>query len=227
MYPLVGEVNFHTVDVVHFDAGLPCVHCLHLGEDGIHVGGGIEVNAVLGDGVVGVGGTELANGESGLCLAFVCQVAEEEGNADEGITAIVGGGVDDTAVAFTADDGVGLLHLCHHVHFAYSGSIVLLAVLAGHVAQGAGGREVAHGVARGVLEDVVCHSDEGVFLTVHLAVFTNEGEAVHVGVNYEADILAAFRHEAHDVAQVLLQWLWVVLEITCRFSVEGSHIFYA
>ena len=137
VYPLVGEVNLHTVDVVHFDAGLPCVHCLHLGEDGIHVGGGIEVNAVLGDGVVGVGGTELANGESGLCLAFVCQMAEEEGNAYEGITAIVGGGVDDTAVAFTADDGVGLLHLCHHVHFAYSGSIVLLAVLAGHVAQGA------------------------------------------------------------------------------------------
>ena len=72
MHPLVREVNLHTIDVVHFHPFLSSVHRLDLCEDSIHVGGSIEVNAVFGDGIIGIGGTELADSEPRLCLTLVC-----------------------------------------------------------------------------------------------------------------------------------------------------------
>ena len=156
----------------------------------------------------------------------MCQVAEEEGYAHEGIAAIMGCWVDDTAVAFAADDGVGLLHLGHHIHLAHSSSVVLLAILAGYVAQGTGGREVADGIAWGMLEDVVSHRDKGVLFAIHLAVFADKGETVHIRIHHEPHVVAALSHQSHDVGEVLFEGLRIVLKVTCGLCVEWGDLFH-
>ena len=59
VYPTVGEVNLYTVDVVDRGAVVLGKHLLHLHEDGVYIGLGCEVDAVLGYLVVGEGGAEL------------------------------------------------------------------------------------------------------------------------------------------------------------------------
>ena len=152
-------------------------------------------------------------------------MGEEEGDANEGITTIMGSGIDHTTVSFAANDGVGLLHFGHNIHFAHSGSVVLLTILAGDITQGTSGRQVAYGVARSVLENVVSHSDEGVFLTIHLSVFADESKAIHVWVNDETDIVASLCHQPHNVGEVLLQRFRVVLEVACGFCIERGDVF--
>ena len=58
MNPLVGEVDLHSVDVVHLLVG---IELLHLFEDGIHIGGWSEVDAILGNEILGECGAKLAN----------------------------------------------------------------------------------------------------------------------------------------------------------------------
>ena len=127
MYPLVGEVDLHTVDVGDL---LVAIEFLHLAEDGIDVGVGGEVNAVLGYRVVRIFGTQL----TGL-LALLCHIAQEEGYAYKGIAAIVTLGIDYSTVAFAANYGSHLLHHGGHVDLAHSRSCVLSAVAPSDVAQ--------------------------------------------------------------------------------------------
>ena len=145
MYPTISKVNLHAVDIVH---GLNVKGCsrieelLHLLEDGIDIRCWLQVDAVLCHEIVGIGLAELA-----YLAAFLCQLRQEEGNTHEGITAIVAGRIDNTAIAFTADDGTDLLHECGDVHLAYCRSAVLAAMTLGDIAQRTRRREVANGTA--------------------------------------------------------------------------------
>ena len=62
VYPTVGEVYLHTVDVVDLCSGVLSEHFLHLDQDGIYIGFRSEVDAVLGNLIVGEGLAQLADG---------------------------------------------------------------------------------------------------------------------------------------------------------------------
>ena len=137
MYPAVGEVDLHAVDIVDGGAVVVGEHLLHFHEDGVDIGARGEVDAVLGNLIVGEGLAQFADG-----AALLCERREEQGDAYEGVAAVVALGIDDTAVAFAADDGTHLFHLRGDVDLTDSGSGVLAAVLLSDVAQGAGRGEV-------------------------------------------------------------------------------------
>ena len=46
MYPLIGEVNLHSVNVIDF---LIFIHFLHLLQDGVYISLRSKVNTVFGD----------------------------------------------------------------------------------------------------------------------------------------------------------------------------------
>jgi hypothetical protein len=147
-------------------------------------------------------------------------VREEEGNAHQGVTAVVQFGIDDAAVAFAADHGLVFLHGVHHVDLAHGGSKVLAAGLLGHVAEGPGRREVRHRVAGLVLEHVVGHGHQRVLFAEHAAVFAHQGQAVHVGVHHDAQVVAALFNFVGDLREVFGQGLGVVHEQAGGFAVE-------
>ena len=107
------------------------IQLFHFLQDGIHRGAGSQVNTVLGDEVRRIGGTQLAH-----LFPFMCQVAQEEGNAYQCIPAVVAFGINHPAIAFASDDGIHLFHLGHDVHLSYCRGIVVLSVGTGHIAQG-------------------------------------------------------------------------------------------
>ena len=135
MYPTVGEVKLHTIDVGDLYAWLARILLLHTRENCINVNFGREVNALLGYLVRRIGLAKLADGERWFVGTQLGQVGEEEGYAYEGIASVVGFGIDDTAIAFATDDGVGLLHLGHDIHFTDSSCTVLAATGTCHIAQ--------------------------------------------------------------------------------------------
>ena len=67
MDPTVGEVDLHTVDIVDLGAVVLCKHLLDLHEDGVNIGLGGEVDAILGYLVVGEGGAQFAGRAAFLC----------------------------------------------------------------------------------------------------------------------------------------------------------------
>ena len=215
MYPLVGEVELHAVDVGNGYVLLLAIHLLHLHEDGIHVGGGSQVDTVLGDEIVGEAGTKLAH-----LAALVCQTAQEEGDAYEGITAIMALGIDDSAIALAADNGMYILHLGGHVYLAYCGCGILAAMLLCHVAEGTGRGKVAYGVARCLAEHIVGYAYQGILLTKHFSIFANERQAVYVRVYYDTHVVATLLQLVHDAAQVLLQRLGIMCEVAVGLAVE-------
>ena len=70
-----------------------------------------------------------------------------------------------------------------------------------------------------MLQYIIGYRYQGIFFAVHLAVFANHRQAVYVWVHNEGYIVTALRHQAHDVAEVLLKRFWIVLEIACRFTI--------
>ena len=69
-------------------------------------------------------------------------------------------------------------------------------------------------------EYVVRHAYQRIFLAVHGAVLADEGEAVNIGVYYDAEVVATLLQFAHDAGEVFLQWLGVVGEVAVGFAVE-------
>ena len=67
--PAGGEIDLDTVDVVDRSIGVLSKHLLHLDEDGIDVGFGGEVDAVLGYLVVGERAAQFTDGAALLCQA--------------------------------------------------------------------------------------------------------------------------------------------------------------
>ena len=223
MYPTISEVNLHAVDIVH---GLNARGCsrieefLHLLEDSIDIRRWLQVDAVLSHEIVGIGLAELA-----YLAALLCQLRQEEGDTHEGITAIVACRIDNTAIAFTADDGADLLHECGDIDFTNGRSTVLAAMTLGDIAQRTRRREIANGSARGVGEYIVGHGDEGILLTKHLAVFLNECQTVDIGVDDNTHIVATLLQFVHDTTKVLLQWLRVVSEVAVGLSIEELRLY--
>ena len=140
MYPAVGEVNLHTVNIINLSGGILCKHLLDLDEDGVDIGLWGEVDAILGNLIVGELLTQLADG-----AVFLGQGSEEEGDAYEGVTTIVALGIDDSAVAFAADDGTYFLHLRGDIDLADGRGCILATVFLRDIAQGAGAGEVGDG----------------------------------------------------------------------------------
>ena len=217
--PLVGEVNLHTVDVGHL---LVLVEFLHLLEHGIDIRGRAEVNAVLGDVVLRQRVAELGSAHTRLG-----QIRQQQGHTYEGIAAAVGCGVDDTTIAFAADDGTRFLHLRHNVHFANGCRRVVATILLRHIAQTAGGGQVADGVARRMLEHVVGNGHKRVLLAKHGAVLADEGKAVHIGVNHEADVVAALAHKVANLGEVLLEGFRIVGKVARSICVDARHLGHA
>ena len=138
--PTVGEVDLHTVDVVDRGTVVLGEHLLHLHQDGVDIGLGCEVDAVLRNLVVGVHAAQFTDG-----AALLCQTGEEEGDTYEGVAAVVALGIDDAAVAFAADDGSHLLHLRGDVDLTDGSGEILTAVTLGDVAQGTGATQIRDG----------------------------------------------------------------------------------
>ena len=216
MHPTVGEVDFHAVDVVDNGVLVGGEHLLHLLQDGVHVGLGRQVDAVLGDEIVGELLPQLAH-----LHALLSQRREEQGDSHEGITTIVALGVDNATIAFTANHGAHLFHLRGHVHLAHGGSRVLTSMLLRHIAQGTGGTKVRDGVAFRMRQHIIGHADQRIFLAKHRAVLADERQSVHVGVDHDAQVILAGLHLVHDALQVLLQRFGIVGEVARRLAVEN------
>ena len=135
------------------------------------------------------------------------------------------GRIDNTAIAFTADDGADLLHECGDIDFTNGRSTVLAAMTLGDIAQRTRRREVANGSARGVGEHIVGNGDEGVLLTEHLTVFLNECQTVDIGVNDDTHIIATLLQFVHDTTKVLLQRLGVMSEVAIGLSIEELRLY--
>ena len=67
VYPTGGEVNLNTVDVVDDGFRVLGKHLLNLDKDGVDIGLGREVDAVLGYLVVGERAAQFADGAALLC----------------------------------------------------------------------------------------------------------------------------------------------------------------
>lgn len=134
MHPTLRKINLHAVLVVYFEL---FVAAFYHAQHAVHIDGGRQLYLVFRDKVVRV---RLA--QFGYGFARFGQVREEQGNAHERIASVVRGGVDDTAVAFAANHGVGGFHFGHHVHLTHGGGVVLAAVFCGYVAQRAGRTQI-------------------------------------------------------------------------------------
>ena len=75
-----------------------------------------------------------------------------------------------------------------------------------------------------MLQDVVGNGNESVLLAIHSAVLAEESQTVHVGVNYECDIVLALLHELLDFNKVLLQRFGIVLEVTGRLCEQAGNL---
>ena len=216
VYPLVGEIDFHAVDVGNLFVFVDFLHTLQQGKD---IGGGIEIDAIFRDAVLGQTVAELRS-----LATQLGQMRQNERNTNQSVATGVGSGIDYTAVAFAADHGTGFFHFRHNVHLAHGSRSVVATVLFGDVAQSTRRGEVAHGIAGRVLQHIVSHGHEGVFFAEHGAVFADQCEAVGIGVDDEANVMTTFAHEVADLAEVFLEGFRIVREIAGGFAVEQRHL---
>ena len=95
----------------------------------------------------------------------------------------------------------------------------------GDVAQGTGRTQIAHRGTLDMVQDIVGHGHEGVFLAIHLAVFLNEGQTVYIGIDHDTQVVTALGNLAHDAAEVFLQRLGVVGEISGGLAIEHGILY--
>ena len=150
----------------------------------------------------------------------MCQTAQEQGDTYQGITTIVALWIDDSTIALATDDSMNILHLGGHVDLTYRSSSIDTAMLLGHVTERTGRRQVAYGVARSLAEHIVGNAYQGIFLAKHLAVLADERQAIDIRIDYDTHVITTLLQLIHDTTQVLLQWLWVVSEVTIRLTIE-------
>ncbi len=216
MHPTVDKVDFHAVDVVHL---LVFVKLLHFFENGIHVGRRLQVDAVFRHEIAGIGLAKFAH-----LHALLCELRQEKGDAHECVAPIVRGGIDDSAIAFAANHCVYVFHERGDIHLAHRRGTIFAAVLGRDVTQRTGRGKVRNGVARCVRKHVVGHADERVFLTKHLAIFTDESESVNIGINHDSEVKTTFFNLVHDATEVLLQRLGIVGEVAVGLAVEELRL---
>ena len=172
---------------------------LHLFEYAVYRGRVRQVDAVLGDMVLRQrrlvrGGCHclmlafLCAGGLSYCfrltccggLSFMRQLAEEEGDSDHGVAAVVGGRVDDASVALAADQRAHLVHLGRDIDLPHCGREVLATMGLGHIAKSPAGAEVGDRIARcnslllSPFEQIIRHCHKGILLDERFAVFAYE-----------------------------------------------------
>ena len=151
-------------------------------------------------------------------------MAEEERDPYERIASVVALGVDHTAVSFSADDRSYAFHLGYHIHFAYRACAILASMRLGYIAQCACGGHVADRVPRCMTQDIVSYADERIFLAEHLAVLTNDRQAVHIRINDEAYIRLTGFEQVADLGQVLRQGFRIMGKLTIRRAVQFDDV---
>ena len=216
MDPSILEVDLEAVDGVDL---FLAVAGFELGQEAIQVDSRGQFHLVLGDEIRRILPAQLRG-----AFAGAGQVCEEQGDAHQGVAAVVEVGIDDPAITFAADHGVHLAHFGHHVHLAHGGRGVGAAVLERNVLEGAGRRQIADRIARPVLQNVVCHGHQGVLFAEHIAVFANKGQPVDVGVDGNAQLGFMEDHGLRKLGKVIGQRLGIMAEMPVGFAVQ-QHVF--
>ena len=190
---------------------------LHRFQGGLDLGGVAHFDLVLRHEIIGISGTQRRGAQF-----LVRQVAQEERRADEGIAAVVQVGDDHPAVALSADDGTDQLHHGGGVHFPDLAAVVAAAVRLGHVAQRAGRGDVRNRRSRFDGKDIVGHGHERIFFAEGHAVFTDESQPVHVGIDRDAQVGLLADHRRGQIDQVGRQRLRIMGETAVGFPVDGD-----
>ena len=181
VYPFVREVDFNTVDVSNV---ILREAFFYLIQYRIDIDFRCELYLLLRNEIRRIGCTQFA------CFHFLfSQMREEKSDAYESVASIVAGRIDNSAIAFAANDGICSFHLGYNINLAYSGSGIFATRIAmRYVAQGTARGKIADRIARRMTQDVVADSNKRILFTEHLAVFTDDGKTVHIRINYEADV---------------------------------------
>ena len=217
MYPLVGEVNLHTVNIVHLCCSVGSKHFLHLHQYGINIRFRSQVDTVLGYLIVGECLAQLTD-----LTTFLRKRSQEEGDTHQCVTSVVALGINHSTVALATDNGIHLLHLRGDIHLTHSGSTILSTVFLGHITQGTSRRKIRNGIAGSLRQHIVCHTHQCIFLAKHLSVFTDKGQTVHIGIHHDTQVVFAGLHLVHNALQVFLQRLRVVGKVAIGFTVQDS-----
>ena len=133
--------------------------------------------------------------------------------------------IDDSTIAFTADNSSNLFHLCCYVDLTNSCGTVFATMLLCNIAQGTGAAQVAYRIAYSMAENVVCNADEGVLFSKHLSVFADKCQTVNIGIDNDAEIKTSILHLVHDAMKIFLQWLGIMCEVASALSVENLVIY--
>ena len=147
-------------------------------------------------------------------------MAQEQSNTHQCIATVMTFRINNSTIAFTTDYSAYFLHFSGYVHFAHSRSKVFLTILTGYIAQRTCRTQVRNRIARSMLQHIVSHTYQRIFFTIHLSIFANHCQTVHVRVNNKSHIRFTTLHQVHYVTQVLFKRFRIVLEVTCRLTVE-------
>ena len=129
-------------------------------------------------------------------------------------------GIDDSTITLTTDDGSHFFHLRCNIHLTDSCGVVFAAMALRDITQGTRRTQVAHRRTLDMVEDVVSHRHQRVFLAIHLAVLLDEGQTVYIRVYDDAEVIATTSNLAHDAAEVALQRLRIMCEIAVSLTIE-------
>ena len=219
MYPAVVEVNLHAINPVHL------VLLVSLGDtvqNVFHIHVRLQFDFVFGDEIGGI-----LQADFGATLLAFSHIAEEQRNANKGVAAVVQGGINYTAVAFSTNYGVGFFHLGHHIHLTDSRGIVVHTILAAYIAQGSGRRQVGNGISFFILKDIIGYRHQSVFLHKHLSVVLDNGQTVHIRIHHKANVVRVTLHLVGDFVQVFRNGFGVVRENAGRLAIQEFHLVYS
>jgi len=134
-------------------------------------------------------------------------------------------GIDHTAIALTANHGSHLFHLGGHIHFSHRRGIIFASVFHCYVTQSACRTQVAHGRTLHMVENIIGHTHERVFLAIHFTVLADKCQAIHIGVYHDAQVIFPLGTLAHDASEIALYRLRVMGKIAGGIAIEecGLH----
>ncbi len=113
VYPRLGEIYFHSVDVGDF---LRLVTLFHRVENRVYINFGGELNLVLGDGISRITGFQF-----GHFLAAFGHECEEQRHPYEGVASVMGLRIYYPAIAFSANHRASLFHFGDDIHLTDGG----------------------------------------------------------------------------------------------------------
>ena len=99
---------------------------------------------------------------------------------------------------------------------------IRLRVFALHRLKSSRRAQIRHRIAGFAGEDIIRHGDQCVFFDKHRAVFADEGQPVHIGIDHYAQIGLFADDRLRYFGQVLGQRFRVMGELSGRFAVEAS-----